>query len=71
MKTPTRFLALGVAIIAAAALLSTQDANAAACLRTDVTLTIDSITYTPASCADGVAQGGGPTVGRGNGPVHN
>jgi hypothetical protein len=52
-------------------LLSTQDANAAACLRTDVTLTIDSITYTPASCADGVAQGGGPTVGRGNGPVHN
>jgi len=39
-----------------------QYASAAVCALSDVTLTIDSTLYTPTSCADGIAQGGGPTV---------
>lgn len=60
-NTPITFRAVGAAIFAIA-LLSSQHANAAACLLSDVTLTVNSILYSPAACADGVAQGGGPTA---------
>jgi len=43
-------------------MLIAQQAEAAACLTSDVTLTIGATLYNPISCADGVAQGGGPTA---------
>ena len=57
-------------LLAAASLLAlgigwTDPAHAASCLTSDVSLTINYpplITYHPATCVDGVAQGGGPTA---------
>ena len=46
----------GAAIIVTAALASS---NAAACLVSDVSLTIGATVYSPITCSDGVAQGGG------------
>ena len=61
-STRISFRPLGAAIIATAALASSQHANAAACLLSDVSLTINSIVYSPTACADGIAQGGGPSA---------
>ena len=61
-STPITFRPLGAAIVATAALASSQYANAAACLLSDVSLTINSTVYNPTACADGVAQGGGPAA---------
>src|SRR5882672_4451227 len=53
----------GIAVLVAAGpMLIAQQAEAAACLTSDVTLTIGATLYNPISCADGVAQGGGPTA---------
>jgi len=51
------FHSLGATIIAIAALVSSSHATAAACSLTDVSLTIDGITYTPSKCADVIDQG--------------
>lgn len=61
-STPINFRPLCAAIIATAALASSQYANGAACLLSDVSLTIDSAVYSPTACADGIAQGGGPAA---------
>ena len=61
-STPVSFRPLAAAIIVTAALVSSQYANAAACLLSDVSLTINSAVYSPIACADGVAQGGGPAA---------
>jgi hypothetical protein len=44
------------------ALAGGQQAEAAACATSDVSLTIGSTVYNPTSCRDGIAQGGGPTT---------
>ena len=54
-STPISFR-LGAAIFVTAALASS---NAAACLLSDVSLTINSAVYSPSACSDGLAQGGG------------
>jgi len=54
-STPLSFR-LGAALFVYAALASS---NAAACLLSDVNLTINSVVYSPTACSDGVAQGGG------------
>src|SRR5438445_359731 len=56
-----RAAAIG-ALAAVVPALTGGQAEAAACLTSDVTLTIDGTLYLPTSCADGVAQGGGPTT---------
>lgn len=61
-STRIRFRPLGAAIIAITALASSQYANAAACLQSDVSLTINSVVYSPSACADGIPQGGGPAA---------
>src|SRR5215471_10707464 len=53
---------LGAAVIATTALANSQYANAAPCSLSDVSLTINSVVYNPTACADGLAQGGGPTA---------
>lgn len=50
------------AIIAIAAVAGSPSATAAACSILDVSLTINSITYNPSNCVDGIAQQGGPTA---------
>jgi PEP-CTERM motif len=55
-------LIAALAAVAAGSLLATQSAQAALCALTDVSLTINGTTYNPSTCADGVAQGGGPTT---------
>jgi hypothetical protein len=54
-----RSAALAAALAAAPALLPAP-AEAAACLTSDVTLTIGATLYNPISCGDNVSQGGGP-----------
>jgi hypothetical protein len=54
-------VAIGASTAAIPALM-TEPANAAACATSDVSLTIGATTYVPTSCADGVAQGGGPSA---------
>jgi hypothetical protein len=56
------FHTLRIALIASAALMSPQPANAAPCSLSDVSVTINSVVYNPAACADGIAQGGGPNA---------
>ncbi|MCW2240943.1 PEP-CTERM sorting domain-containing protein [Azospirillum canadense] len=50
------------ALVVAAPMLLTEKAEAAACMTSDVSLTINGTTYAPTKCGDGVAQGGGPTT---------
>jgi len=50
------------AIIAIAALAGSPRAIAAACSISDVSLTINSTTYHPSNCVDGIAQQGGPAA---------
>jgi hypothetical protein len=47
-------------MLAAVAITSPHLANAAACLTSDVSLTIASTIYTPTLCGNNVTQGGGP-----------
>jgi hypothetical protein len=61
-STSTNVRALSAAIILTAALVVAQNANAAACLVSDVTLTINGVVYSPSTCADDIAQGGGLTA---------
>jgi hypothetical protein len=60
-----RSAALAVAMAAAPALLPAS-AEAAACLTSDVTLTIGGTLYNPTSCADNLSQGGGPIAETGS-----
>ena len=53
---------LAAGAIALAPLLAPSDASAAACLTSDVSLTIGGTVYAPVSCGDKVAQGGGPAA---------
>jgi PEP-CTERM motif len=61
-STPLSFRPLGAAILATAALASSQYANGAVCMLSDVSLTINSAVYSPTACVNGVAQGGGPAT---------
>ena len=61
-STRISFRPLGAAIISAAALVSSHYANAAPCLLSDVSLTINGTLYNPTACADNIAQGGGPAT---------
>ena len=54
-STPLSFR-LGAAIFVTATLASS---NAAACLLSDISLTINGAVYSPTACSDGLAQGGG------------
>lgn len=54
--------ALCATVLAASALVVAQYANAAACSLSDASLTVNGAVYSPSACADGIAQGGGPTV---------
>lgn len=49
-----------LAATAVAGLSFSQQVQAAACLTSDLSLTIGANLYHPTKCADGVAQGGGP-----------
>ena len=60
-----RSAALAAALAAAPALLPAS-AEAAACLTSDVTLTIGGTLYNPTSCADNLSQGGGPIAETGS-----
>lgn len=55
-------LAAVAALVAVAPVLMARNAQALPCALSDVSLTINGTTYHPASCADNVAQGGGPTA---------
>ena len=57
-----RVAAVAAVIAAAASALTSGNALALPCALTDVSLTINGTTYHPASCADNVAQGGGPSA---------
>jgi hypothetical protein len=57
-----RFHPLGAAIIGLAALTGSAHATGAACLLSDVSLSINGATYNPSACVDSVAQGGGPAA---------
>ena len=50
------------AIVATLALLGAHQANAAPCALSDVALSINNVSYSPTSCVDNVAHGGGPTT---------
>jgi hypothetical protein len=54
--------ALPIAVVVFGAAVMADRAEAALCATSDVSLTIDGTLYNPASCADGVVQGGGPTA---------
>jgi hypothetical protein len=53
------FKTLAVAALASAAFGAATPADAAACLTSDVSLTIGATVYAPVSCGDNVSQGGG------------
>jgi hypothetical protein len=56
------YSAFPVALAALGAVVMADRAEAAACLTSDVSLTIGGTLYNPTSCADNVVQGGGPTA---------
>ena len=55
-STPITFRPLGAVILASAALASAQYANAAACLLSDVSPTINRTVYTSTACPNAVAR---------------
>lgn len=57
-----RTAALAAGLIALAPTFAAGEAKAAACLTSDVSLTIGSTSYAPTRCADNVNQGSGPTA---------
>ncbi len=63
MRIATLMRSAAIAALLASPLFLGGEAQAAACsiAPPDVTLTIGSTTYTPSACADGIAQGSGPT----------
>ena len=61
-STRISFRPIGAAAIATAALVWSHYANAALCAVSDVSLTVNSIVYAPTTCADNIAQGGGPNT---------
>jgi hypothetical protein len=62
MKKAIGSVLFGGVALAAALLCAPPRAAAAPCMTSDVSLTINGTTYTPTSCQDNIAQGGGTTA---------